>query len=60
MPPVLYLADRRSSAFEAFRRAVVVVCAGDRITGWNNVGTVRDWPHRTYPEFLGGPAGRWG
>lgn len=53
MPSVLYLADRRSSAFEASRRAVDVVCAGDSITGWNNFGAVRDWPYRTYPEFLG-------
>ena len=25
---------------------------GDSITGWNNFGVVRDWPYRTYPEFL--------
>jgi hypothetical protein len=47
MPPVLYLADRRSSAFEASRQAVDVVCAGDSITRWNNFGAVRDWPYRT-------------
>ena len=37
-----------------FQRAskVDVVCAGDSITGWNNFGVVRDWPYRTYPEFL--------
>jgi lysophospholipase L1-like esterase len=60
MPPVLYLADRDSPAFEAGRSSVEVVCAGDSITGWNNFGGVRAWPFRTYPEFLQGlcePAG---
>jgi lysophospholipase L1-like esterase len=52
MPPVLYLADRNSPAFEPGRTTVDVVCAGDSITGWNNFGVVRDWPYRTYPEFL--------
>ena len=52
MPSVLYLADRGSPAFEAGRTTVDVVCAGDSITGWNNFGVVRDWPYRTYPEFL--------
>ena len=52
MPSVLYLADRGSPAFEAGRTWVDVVCAGDSITGWNNFGVVRDWPYRTYPEFL--------
>ena len=28
------------------------MCAGDSITGWNNFGAVREWPYRTYPEFL--------
>jgi lysophospholipase L1-like esterase len=53
MPTILYLADRGSPAFEATRKAVDVVCAGDSITGWNNFGNVSDWPYRTYPEFLG-------
>ena len=52
MPSVLYLADRGSPAFEAGRTTVDVVCAGDSITGWNNFGVVRDWPYRTYPDFL--------
>jgi lysophospholipase L1-like esterase len=52
MPSVLHLADRDSPAFEAARNSVDVVCAGDSITGWNNFGGVRDWPSRTYPEFL--------
>jgi lysophospholipase L1-like esterase len=52
MPSVLHLADRDSPAFEAARNSVDVVCAGDSITGWNNFGGVRDWPYRTYPEFL--------
>ncbi|QEH34715.1 GDSL-like Lipase/Acylhydrolase [Aquisphaera giovannonii] len=52
MPPVLHLADRRSPAFEPARLAVDVACAGDSITGWNNFGPARDWPCRTYPEFL--------
>lgn len=53
MPRALYLADQGSPAFEAARSQVDVVCAGDSITGWNNFGGVRDWPYRTYPEFLG-------
>jgi hypothetical protein len=52
MPPVLYLADRTSPAFESGRTAVDVVCAGDSITGWNNFGVVGEWPVRTYPQFL--------
>jgi lysophospholipase L1-like esterase len=52
MPSVFHLADRDSPAFEAARNSVDVVCAGDSITGWNNFGAVRDWPYRTYPEFL--------
>lgn len=52
MSQVLYLSDRRSTAFEASRSSVDVVCAGDSITGWNNYGGVEAWPHRTYPEFL--------
>jgi len=58
--PVLYLADRDSPPFEASRTSVDVVCAGDSITGWNNVGGVSDWPYRTYPEFLQGLCGTWG
>jgi lysophospholipase L1-like esterase len=38
--------------FQTARLSVDVVCAGDSITGWNNFGVVRDWPYRTYPEFL--------
>ena len=52
MPTVFHLSDRGSPAFEAGRSTVDVVCAGDSITGWNNFGVVRDWPYRTYPEFL--------
>jgi lysophospholipase L1-like esterase len=52
MPPVLYLADRGSPAFETGRNSVEIVCAGDSITGWNNFGGVADWPYHTYPEFL--------
>jgi lysophospholipase L1-like esterase len=52
MPPVLYLADRGSPSFEERCTTIDVVCAGDSITGWNNFGTVDDWPYRTYPEFL--------
>jgi lysophospholipase L1-like esterase len=49
---VVYLADRNSPAFQARCTSVDLVCAGDSITGWNNFGVVRDWPYRTYPEFL--------
>jgi lysophospholipase L1-like esterase len=60
MDPVLYVADRHSPSFEASRTSVDVVCAGDSITGWNNVGGVSDWPYRTYPEYLQGLCGPWG
>src|SRR5271165_2340074 len=52
MPSVLYIADRSMPTFQTARRSADVVCAGDSITGWNNFGEVRDWPYRTYPEFL--------
>src|SRR5271165_2739554 len=52
MLTTLYLSDRDSLAFETSRKTVDVVCTGDSITGWNNFGGVRDWPYRTYPEFL--------
>jgi len=52
MPSLLYVADRSMPFFQKARQAVDVVCAGDSITGWNNFGVVRDWPYRTYPEFL--------
>jgi lysophospholipase L1-like esterase len=54
MLTTLYLSDRDSPAFETSRKTVDVGCAGDSITGWNNFGGVRDWPYRTYPEFLQG------
>ena len=52
MTSILYVADRGMPSFQAARQSVDVVCAGDSITGWNNFGGVRDWPYRTYPEFL--------
>jgi hypothetical protein len=52
MGSVLYLADQESPLFSASRTSIDVVCAGDSITGRNNFGGVRDWPYRTYPEFL--------
>jgi len=52
MTSILYVADRDMSSFQTARRSADVVCAGDSITGWNNFGEVRDWPYRTYPEFL--------
>jgi len=52
MPPALYVAQRGTQSFQTARLSADVVCAGDSITGWNNFGDVRDWPYRTYPEFL--------
>ena len=52
MTSVVYVADRRMPSFQTARLSADVVCAGDSITGWNNFGVVRDWPYRTYPEFL--------
>jgi lysophospholipase L1-like esterase len=51
---VRYLADRGSPTFEDSRTSVDVVCAGDSITGWNNVGGVSNWACRTYPQSLQG------
>src|SRR5271166_2257131 len=52
MTSILYVADRGMGSFQTARQSADVVCAGDSITGWNNFGFVRDWPYRTYPEFL--------
>ena len=52
MTSILYVADRGMPSFQTAPLSVDVVCAGDSITGWNNFGGVRDWPYRTYPEFL--------
>ena len=52
MASVFYVADRGIPFFQTARLSADVVCAGDSITGWNNFGVVRDWPYRTYPEFL--------
>jgi len=52
MTSVVYIADRRMPPFQTDSMSADVVCAGDSITGWNNFGGVRDWPYRTYPEFL--------
>ena len=52
MTSILYVADRGMPSFQTASLSVDVVCAGDSITGWNNFGGVRDWPYRTYPEFL--------
>jgi lysophospholipase L1-like esterase len=52
MTSILYVADRGMPTFQTARLSADVVCAGDSITGWNNFGGVRDWPYRTYPEFL--------
>ena len=52
MTSVVYIADRRMPPFQTDSLSADVVCAGDSITGWNNFGGVRDWPYRTYPEFL--------
>ena len=47
MGSVLYLADRESPSFRQGRLSVDVVCAGDSITGWNNIGGVECWPYQT-------------
>ena len=39
-------------SFQKARLSADLVCAGDSITSWNNFGGARDWPYRTYPEFL--------
>ena len=52
MASVFYVTDRGIPFFQTARLSADVVCAGDSITGWNNFGVVRDWPYRTYPEFL--------
>jgi hypothetical protein len=52
MTTAVYLADRKSPSFGAVCSSVDVVCAGDSITGWNNIGEVEGWPFPTYPESL--------
>ncbi len=29
-----------------------MVCAGDSLTGWNNIGQAHEWPYPTYPQYL--------
>jgi lysophospholipase L1-like esterase len=52
MSSVLCVADQDAPSFETSCLLIDVVCAGDSITGWNNYGSMPDWPYRTYPEFL--------
>jgi lysophospholipase L1-like esterase len=52
MTSILYVGDRGTPSFQTARLSADVVCAGDSITGWNNLGVVSGWPYRTYPEFL--------
>ena len=52
MPSIIHVVDRGVPSFQEARLSADLVCAGDSITGWNNFGGARDWPYRTYPEFL--------
>jgi lysophospholipase L1-like esterase len=52
MASVLYVAERGRPSFQTACLSADVVFAGDSISGWNNFGVVKDWPYRTYPEFL--------
>ena len=54
MASVLYVAERGRPSFQTACLSADVVFAGDSISGWNNFGVVKDWPYRTYPEFLQG------
>ena len=49
---IVYLADLNRPAFEHDRLTVDVMCVGDSITGWNNLGPANYWPFPTYPRFL--------
>lgn len=49
---VLYVVERDTTDFEATRATIDIVCGGDSLTGWNNVGPVESWPYPTYPNFL--------
>ena len=49
---VVCAADEGGSQFEQDRMAVSIVCAGDSITGWNNLGPIHLWPYPTYTRFL--------
>ena len=44
--------DESSDVFRAEQVAFDVVCAGDSLTGWCNVGPAESWPYPCYPEFL--------
>jgi lysophospholipase L1-like esterase len=48
----IYFADSHTADFEQARTAIDVVCAGDSLTGWNNFGSVHEWPYPTYPLYL--------
>ncbi len=49
---MLYVVDSGTPDFEQARTAVDVVCAGDSLTGWNNMGLANEWPYPTYPLYL--------
>jgi lysophospholipase L1-like esterase len=49
---IIYVVDSHTAAFEQARTAIDVVCAGDSLTGWNNFGSVYEWPYPTYPLYL--------
>jgi hypothetical protein len=52
MQTVLCVVDSGTPDFEQARTAVDVVCAGDSLTGWNNFGSVHEWPYPTCPRHL--------
>jgi len=55
---MLYIVDSGTRDFEQARTAVDVVCAGDSLTGWNNIGRPHEWPYPTYPQYLEEMCGR--
>lgn len=55
---MLYVVDSGTPDFEQARTAVDLVCAGDSLTGWNNMGLAHEWPYPTYPLYLKEMCGR--
>jgi lysophospholipase L1-like esterase/gamma-glutamylcyclotransferase (GGCT)/AIG2-like uncharacterized protein YtfP len=51
-PEPLFVVDSGAEQFERQRHDVDVICVGDSLTGWNNLGPAELWPFPTYPRFL--------
>jgi hypothetical protein len=59
MSSMLYVADRGMPSFQTARLSADVVCAGDSITGWNNLGGGGTGPTTPTRSFSSDSANPW-